>query len=39
MKCIYCGATIGSEEYCTNCGADLTLPRSVGSDLAAAAFA
>ncbi|MBQ4177538.1 MAG: tetratricopeptide repeat protein, partial [Lachnospiraceae bacterium] len=29
MKCIYCGATIGSEEYCTNCGADLTLPRRI----------
>ena len=29
MKCIYCGATIGPEEYCRNCGADLTLPRRI----------
>ena len=29
MKCIYCGATIGSEEYCRNCGADLSLPRRI----------
>ncbi len=29
MKCIYCGATLGSEEYCPGCGADLTLPRRI----------
>lgn len=29
MKCIYCGAQIGPEEFCTNCGADLTLQRRI----------
>ncbi len=29
MKCIYCGATVQSEEYCRICGADLTLPRRI----------
>ena len=29
MKCIYCGASAQSEEYCRICGADLTLPRRI----------
>ncbi len=29
MKCIYCGATLGPEEFCRRCGADLTLPRRI----------
>ncbi len=29
MKCIYCGATAQSEEYCRICGADLTIPRRI----------
>ena len=29
MKCIYCQTTVGPEEYCPGCGADLTLPRRI----------
>ncbi|HCI73445.1 MAG TPA: hypothetical protein DHV42_02770 [Lachnospiraceae bacterium] len=29
MKCIYCGASAQSEEYCRICGADLTIPRRI----------
>ncbi len=29
MKCIYCGASVGKEEFCPSCGADLTLPRRI----------
>ena len=29
MKCIYCGATALTEEYCRICGADITLVRRI----------
>ncbi len=30
MRCIYCGTPLSSIDYCTGCGADVTLLKRIG---------
>ena len=29
MKCIFCGIPLGKNDYCTGCGADITLQKRI----------